>query len=121
MSAAHRRDLPVCDAWLGRAFDLLGKRWNGVILASLRPGPVGFSDLRRAVGTITDSVLSDRLIELAAEGLVERSITNSRPPGVTYTLTDAGMAILPILDQLARWASGNLAASVQHPVEQRGV
>ena len=119
MSAVPRPDMPVCDAWLVRAFDLLGKRWNGVILASLRPGPVGFADLRRAVGTITDSVLSDRLTELAAEGLVERSITDSRPPGVTYTLTEAGMAILPVLDQLAAWASCNLAAPAQHPVHQR--
>lgn len=119
MSAVPRPEMPVCDAWLVRAFDLLGKRWNGVILASLHAGPVGFADLRRAVGTITDSVLSDRLTELAAEGLVERSITDSRPPGVTYTLTEAGMAILPILDQLATWASCNLAAPARHPVHQR--
>jgi DNA-binding HxlR family transcriptional regulator len=118
MSVVPRRDMPVCDAWLIRAFGLLGKRWNGVILASLRPGPVGFADLRRAVGTITDSVLSDRLTELSAEGLVERSITDSRPPGVTYTLTGAGLAILPILDQLAAWASGNLAPPAGHPAQQ---
>ena len=90
-------------------------RENGVILASLRPGPVGFADLRRAVGTITDSVLSDRLTELSAEGLVERSITDSRPPGVIYNLTGAG---LPILDQLAGWASGNLAPPAGQPVQQ---
>jgi len=115
MSVVPRRDMPVCDAWLVRAFDLLGKRWNGVILASLHPGPVGFADLRRAVGTITDSVLSDRLTELSAEGLVERSITDSRPPGVIYNLTGAG---LPILDQLAGWASGNLAPPAGQPVQQ---
>ena len=110
MTATPRRDGPTCDAWLRRAFDLLGKRWNGVILGVLSQGPAGFSELRRAVGTITDSVLSDRLAELAAEGLVRRSVTDTRPPGVSYALTDAGAAILPVLDQLAAWAHRNLAA-----------
>jgi DNA-binding HxlR family transcriptional regulator len=110
MTATPRRDGPTCDAWLRRAFDLLGKRWNGVILGVLSHGPAGFSELRRAVGTITDSVLSDRLAELAAEGLVKRSVTDTRPPGVSYALTDAGAAILPVLDQLATWAHRNLAA-----------
>ena len=54
-------------------------------------------------------MLSDRLAELAAEGLVKRSVTDTRPPGVSYSLTDAGAAILPILDQLAGWARRNLA------------
>ena len=109
MTATPRRDGPTCDAWLRRAFDLLGKRWNGVILGVLSHGPAGFSELRRAVGTITDSVLSDRLAEMAAEGLIERSVTDTRPPGVSYALTDAGAAILPVLEQLAAWAACNLA------------
>ena len=108
MTATPRHG-PTCDTWLRRAFELLGKRWNGVILGVLSHGPAGFSELRRAVGTITDSVLSDRLAELAAEGLVERSVTDTRPPGVSYALTDAGAAILPVLEQLAAWAAGNLA------------
>jgi DNA-binding HxlR family transcriptional regulator len=108
MMAGPHRDAHTCDTALRRAFDLLGKRWNGVILAVLRPGPVGFAELRRSVGTITDSVLSDRLAELAAAGLVERTITDTRPPGVSYALTEAGAALLPVLDDLARWARSNL-------------
>jgi DNA-binding HxlR family transcriptional regulator len=97
-----------CDAGLVRAFDFLGKRWNGVILGVLSLGPVGFADLRRGVGAITDSVLSDRLAELTAGGLILRSVSDSRPPAVTYALSPAGTALLPILEQLARWASGHL-------------
>ena len=55
----------ACDAGIRRAFDFLGKRWNGVILGTLSGGPTGFAELRRGVGAITDSVLSDRLVELA--------------------------------------------------------
>jgi DNA-binding HxlR family transcriptional regulator len=104
-------DVRVCDTGLVRAFDFLGKRWNGVILGTLSHGPAGFADLRRGVGSITDSVLSDRLTELTAAGLIVRSVTDSRPPTVSYALTAAGDALLPILGQLANWASTNLPAS----------
>ncbi|MCU1689190.1 MAG: transcriptional regulator, partial [Jatrophihabitantaceae bacterium] len=39
----------VCDAALSRAFEFLGKRWNGVLLGTLITGPAGFSELRRAI------------------------------------------------------------------------
>jgi DNA-binding HxlR family transcriptional regulator len=98
----------MCDAALSLAFGLLGKRWNGIILGVLSNGSAGFADLRRGVGAITDSVLSDRLTELCAAGLVERSVTDARPPGVTYELTVAGSGLVPILEQLAGWAGANL-------------
>jgi DNA-binding HxlR family transcriptional regulator len=100
----------TCDAGLVRAFDFLGKRWNGIILGSLSTGQVGYAELRRSVGSITDSVLSDRLTELTAAGLIERTVTDARPPGVTYGLTAAGSALLPILHDLAGWADRHLAA-----------
>jgi DNA-binding HxlR family transcriptional regulator len=96
---------PRCDAALIRAFDLLGKRWSGLILAALQSGPSGFAGLRRGVTGITDSMLSDRLSELTAAALVSRSVSDAKPPTVTYTLTPAGDALLPILDELAKWAT----------------
>jgi DNA-binding HxlR family transcriptional regulator len=101
-------DMPSCDGALVRAFGFLGKRWNGVILATLGQGPAGFADLRRGVGTITDSVLSDRLTELAGAGLIVRSVSSTKPPTVSYRLTAAGTALLPVFEQLATWASTNL-------------
>jgi DNA-binding HxlR family transcriptional regulator len=98
----------ACDAGVRRAFDFLGKRWNGVILGTLSSGPLGFADLRRGVGAITDSVLSDRLVELAEAGLLERTVTQTRPPGVSYQLTPTGRQLLPILDQLGSWADAAL-------------
>ena len=100
----------ACDGDLSQAFNLLGKRWNGMILHALSPGPAGYAQLRRSLGTITDSVLSDRLTELAVAGLVTRSVTDARPPGVSYALTGAGIALLPVLEQLSQWASANLRA-----------
>jgi DNA-binding HxlR family transcriptional regulator len=101
-------DVVTCDAAIGRAFQFLGKRWNGVILATLGHGPLGFADLRRRVGTISDSVLSERLTELSLVGLVVRSVSDTRPPSVSYRLTTAGTSLIPVFEQLACWAADNL-------------
>jgi DNA-binding HxlR family transcriptional regulator len=98
----------ACDGALTRAFGFLGKRWNGVIIGVLTRGPATFSGLRRAVGGISDSVLSDRLSELAAAGLVRRTVDDGPPVAVSYQLTEAGVALMPVLEQLSRWAGENL-------------
>jgi DNA-binding HxlR family transcriptional regulator len=97
-----------CDGALARAFGFLGKRWNGILLATLGNGPAGFSDLRRSVGGISDSVLSDRLAELARAGLVQRTVHEGPPVAVVYDLTDAGRALAPALAELTSWARDNL-------------
>jgi len=98
------------DAALVRAFDLLGKRWTGVLLGTLRGGPAGFRALARAIDGISDSMLSERLRELGEVGLVARTVGEGPPVSVTYALTDAGRALLPALEQLTRWAEEHLPA-----------
>lgn len=99
-----------CGGAIKRAFDFLGKRWNGVILGTLMNGASGFADLRRSIEGISDSVLSDRLTELGEAGLVRRTVDPGPPVAVTYELTEAGDALLPALDALATWAEENLTS-----------
>lgn len=99
----------ACDAALARAFDFLGKRWNGVLLGTLLQGPAGFAELKRAVHGISDSVLSDRLAELAKAGLIRRMVEEGPPVAVIYQVTEAGYALLPALEALTRWAEVNLS------------
>jgi len=94
---------------LARAFGFLGKRWTAMILGHLSHGPAGFRDLSRAIGGISDSVLSERLAGLAAGGLITREVCDGPPVTVTYQLTDRGRALMPALDLIARWARDNLA------------
>jgi DNA-binding HxlR family transcriptional regulator len=96
------------NAALGRAFEFLGKRWNGVLLGTLRNGPAGFSELARAIDGISDSVLSDRLCDLAAAGLISRTVDEGPPLAVSYALTDRGKALLPALQQITLWAQEHL-------------
>lgn len=87
-----------------RAFDLLGKRWTGLILALLADGPMRFNELLRAVPGLSDRVMTERLRELAAAGLVDRRVDPGPPTAITYDLTAAGAAVGPVIDAVLRWA-----------------
>jgi DNA-binding HxlR family transcriptional regulator len=107
-TAAVVHETQVCDAALARAFGFLGKRWSGIILGTLAAGPVSFSELRRAVRGISDSVLAERLLELTKAGLVVREVDSGPPVGVSYRLAPAGEDLLPALQALGDWAARNL-------------
>jgi DNA-binding HxlR family transcriptional regulator len=96
------------DAALARAFDFLGKRWNGVVLGNLSEGPAGFRELSRAIDGISDSVLSDRLSDLTKAGLITRTVDEGPPLAVSYSLTDRGKALIPALRQISLWAQEHL-------------
>ncbi|WP_239091590.1 helix-turn-helix domain-containing protein [Streptomyces sp. SID14478] len=93
-----------------RVFGLLGKRWTGLIVAVLLQGPVHFADLRRAIPGISERMLSDRLTELAAAGLVVRQVDEGPPLRVSYRLTTAGSALKASLAELGSWAEKYLGA-----------
>lgn len=101
-------DPRACDGALSRAFQFLGKRWNGLLLSLLGDGPAGFAQLKRSLG-ISDSMLSDRLAELTHAGLIRRTVDQGPPLSVTYALTDNGAALLPALHALGDWARENLS------------
>ena len=120
MEAAPDRQPPVdaescvrADAALVRAFDLLGRRWTGVLLGTLSGGPAGFRAISRAVDGISDSMLSDRLTELCNVGLATRTVDEGPPISVAYELSEAGRALLPALEQITRWAEQHLPATDQ--------
>ncbi|GHH27981.1 winged helix-turn-helix transcriptional regulator [Streptomyces rubradiris] len=103
-SAACKR----VDQGITRVFQLLGKRWSGPIVAVLVGQPAYFADLRRAVPGISERMLSDRLAELGAAGLVLREVDEGPPLRVSYRLTEAGAALEPALRELAQWAKDHL-------------
>jgi DNA-binding HxlR family transcriptional regulator len=96
------------DADLRRAFEFLGRRWNGVVLGTLISGPAGFRELSRAIEGISDSVLSERLASLVRGGLISRTVDEGPPLSVAYELTDTGRALIPALGELTRWAQEHL-------------
>ena len=86
------------------AIELIGKRWSGAILGALADGPLRFAELIRCVPGLSDRLLSERLRELEAHGLVERIVEEEAPVAVVYSLTELGAGLAPILIDLRRWA-----------------
>lgn len=87
-----------------QAVELIGRRWSGAILHVLLQGPARFSVIGGALPEMTDRMLSERLRELEAAGLVARTVVPSVPVRVEYALTEQGRDLAPALDELAAWA-----------------
>ncbi|MDX3078506.1 helix-turn-helix domain-containing protein [Streptomyces sp. MI02-7b] len=87
-----------------RSFELLGKRWNGLIMAALMQQTAHFAALRRSIPGISERMLSDRLTELGEAGLLVREVDPGPPRRVSYRLTQAGEALRPALQELRSWA-----------------
>jgi DNA-binding HxlR family transcriptional regulator len=109
-SARHDAGIGVqAGEGITRAFQLLGKRWTGLVVSVLTAGPAYFADLRRAIPGISERMLSNRLTELAAAELIVREVNEGPPLRVSYRLTVAGMALEPALMELAQWATTHLS------------
>ncbi len=88
-----------------RATDLLARRWMGLILRVLLSGPHRFNEILVAIPGLSDPLLTQRLRELEAEGLVERRVVPASPVRVEYELTEAGRDLEQVVRAIAAWAS----------------
>jgi DNA-binding HxlR family transcriptional regulator len=88
-----------------RAFEILGKRWNGLIIYSLMDSNLRFSQLEQIIPQLSARMLTFRLKELEDEGLIDRLVSSSYPIRVEYQLTDKGKDLKTALDQVGHWAT----------------
>ncbi len=92
-----------CPAFQG-AVELIGKRWSGAIVRSMLSGSVRFSDILGQIPGLSDRLLSERLRELEAAGVVERHVYAELPVRIEYTLTEKGRELRDIVVWIDRWA-----------------
>jgi DNA-binding HxlR family transcriptional regulator len=85
------------------ATDVLGGRWRTVLLSRLKEGVHRYGELRRLVPGISEKMLSQRLRELEADGLITRRDLGTVPPHVEYELTEQGRSLAPVLQALYDW------------------
>lgn len=90
---------------LARSLDRVGDRWTLLIVRELLLADRPFRDLQSALRGISPSLLTKRLTELAADGLIVRNEAPQRSKGVEYSLTDAGRALEPVIIELIRWGA----------------
>ena len=104
LTATATRPKPCCSLY-HRAVELVGRRWTGAILLVLiDQGPLRFSEIKQAVPELSDRLLSERMKELEAEGIVDRCVIGDTPVRVEYALTDKGHALEPAVRALKSWA-----------------
>jgi DNA-binding HxlR family transcriptional regulator len=88
------------------ALEILGKPWCGLILNSLQGGPYRFTEIRDRTRGPGDKILSGRLKELEARGLVSRRVDPGPPVRVSYELTESGRSFGEVAQAIERWGRG---------------
>ena len=87
---------------------LISGKYKMIILYCLMEyGAVRFNQLQRYLKKISDRTLSQNLKELEADGLIRRQVFPQIPPKVEYSLTERGVSLMAVLDQLCIWGENN--------------
>ncbi|NLH81217.1 MAG: helix-turn-helix transcriptional regulator [Phyllobacteriaceae bacterium] len=94
--------LPLCP--VRDVLDRLGDAWSVLVILRLGDGPTRFNALKRAVGAISQRMLTVTLRSLERDGLVTRTVIPTNPPQVEYALTDLGHSLSGPIGALADWA-----------------
>lgn len=95
-----RSDCPIACS-----LDVLGDKWTLLIVRDLVVGKHRFADLQMSLERIPTNTLADRLRRMERNNVVEKVLYAERPPRFEYRLTAKGKALLPVLQELSRWAS----------------
>ncbi|MCB1916177.1 MAG: helix-turn-helix transcriptional regulator [Rhodocyclaceae bacterium] len=102
---AKRSDCPIA-----AALDVFGDRWTLLLVRDIGLfGKHRNKDFQDGAEGIPSNILADRLRRLVATGLVVRRRYQAHPPRYEYHLTEAGAALLPILEAMALWAKDHIA------------
>ena len=102
-------------------FEMLGKCWAGLIIRDLLGGPRRFREILLDIGDINDKVLSRRLKELEALGIVSRTVYAEVPVRVEYALTKKGRDLEGAIQEMEGWAERwQTAKTCAHETHQGG-
>jgi DNA-binding HxlR family transcriptional regulator len=88
----------------------VGDKWTVLVVSELGQGPKRFNEIRRALGSISQRMLTLTLRGLERDGLVTRTVFPTIPPRVDYELTTLGRSLLKPVSGLGVWARENRAA-----------
>ncbi|MFJ9563953.1 winged helix-turn-helix transcriptional regulator [Streptomyces fuscichromogenes] len=120
--SAHRCEHPQSadsPPAINRAFTLLSRHWNGLILMALAKGPADFGQIRERVPGISSRTLTQRLAELTAIDLVVQDVRPGPSARTRYALSPHGNALLIPLAVLFLWAEDHLPTSDSPAPDQR--
>jgi DNA-binding HxlR family transcriptional regulator len=88
----------------------VGDKWSVLVVSLLADGPRRFGEIRRALGSISQRMLTLTLRGLERDGLVKRTVFATIPPRVEYELTSLGRSLLPPVQAISAWAQAHQQA-----------
>ncbi|SDO96350.1 transcriptional regulator, HxlR family [Lutimaribacter pacificus] len=91
-----------------QVLDHVSAKWPVLILMVLGGGPRRFNELLRALPDISKRMLTQSLRNLERDGIVRREVFDTKPPSVSYSLTELGQGFLPRVLALADWAETSM-------------
>lgn len=100
---------PVCQTISG-LLQRIGDKWSVLVVETLGQGSMRFNELRRAIPSVSQRMLTLTLRNLERDGLVDRTVTPSIPPRVDYELTELGRSLQKPICGLVRWSMENVGA-----------
>jgi DNA-binding HxlR family transcriptional regulator len=100
--------------------DRIGDTWTVLVILKLGVQPLRFRQLLKAIDGISQRMLTVTLRALERDGLVLRTVFDTKPPSVEYQLTDIGKSLLDPITTLTHWALANEAqiAKARHDFEK---
>jgi DNA-binding HxlR family transcriptional regulator len=84
--------------------NIIGSKWNLFIIWSLKDGTLRFSELQKRMGDVNSKTITKHLRDLEKSKIVTRTVYPEVPPRVEYTLTEQGLAFLPVFEAIRKWA-----------------
>ena len=97
-------DVSLCPKY-EKAFEILGKRWTGLIIKVMMDGSKRFSDVSSEIPNISDRMLGERFKELEGLGIIKRNEYPETPVRIEYELTEKGRALDNALKEVQAWAT----------------
>ncbi|OXS53146.1 transcriptional regulator [Cohnella sp. CIP 111063] len=85
------------------AAELLGKKWTGLIIRVLLGGPKRFKDIKEQIPEMSDKMLTDRMKELEAAGILTRTVYPEMPVRIEYELTEKGRHLEEVIQSIQHW------------------
>ena len=101
-------ELPECP--VATTVQLIGSKWKLLIIRNLLSRPWRFNELHKNLDGISQKVLTESLRQMAADGIITRTVYAEVPPRVEYALSELGESLRPILDSMREWGSSYKAA-----------
>ena len=87
--------------------NVLSGKWKVLILWHLSFGQLRFAELCKKLRGISEKVLTDQLRQLETDGVIQRHVSRSVPPAVTYSLNGEGEKLVPLMEFLCDWGSAH--------------